>query len=428
MSRRICITGIGIVCPLGSNMSVVWDRIMSGKSGIVSANAFAGQTKSGVLGLVPRDEFDFNHPMFAAHPSKVNPKNLSNFIKYALHATQEAFEDANLLDIKNPDRVGVTIGNGLGALDIIEQKSLAYAGLEVDKRDPASVLRCYTPYFIPLSLPSLASGNVSMYFGLKGPNRSVNAACASGLYSIEDAASMIKNDDADIVVTGATESTVSFLALAGFDAMTALSRKHNDTPGTASRPYDKSRDGFVLAEGAGVLILEDMEHALHRGAKIYAEYLGSGMTADAHNISAPSGEGAVRAMRIALQKAKLRADQIDYIGVHATSTPIGDKTEIESIRHVFGDKIPTLSAVKSSVGHMLAAASGVESVLLMKTLETGQIPPTINVQDPEDFVSDIDYVPDIGRKQDVKYALKNSFGFGGTNAASIFKKFDTKDL
>jgi 3-oxoacyl-[acyl-carrier-protein] synthase II len=426
MSKRICITGIGVVCPLGSNMGLVWDRIMSGKSGIVSADAFVGKTKSGVLGLVPRDEFDFNHAMFAAHPSKVNPKNLSNFIKYALVATQEALEDANLLNINDPERVGVSIGNGLGALDIIEQKSFTYSELSV--HDPNSVLRCYSPYFIPSALPSLASGNVSMYFGLKGPNRSINAACASGLYSIDDAASMIKNDDADIVVSGATESTISFLALAGFDAMTALSRKHNDTPSTASRPYDKSRDGFVLAEGAGILILEDMEHALKRGAKIYAEYLGSGMTADAHNISSPSGEGAVRAMRIALQKAKLKPDQIDYIGVHATSTPIGDKTEIESIRHVFGDKIPTLSAVKSSIGHMLAAASGVETALLIKTLDTGQIPPTINVQDPEDFVSDIDYVPDIGRKQDVKFALKNSFGFGGTNAASIFKKFDPADL
>lgn len=429
MSRRICITGIGLVCPLGCGVNYVWKRIMAGHSGIVSTDQLEnlkGLTKSRVAGLVPKGhdegQFDPKHAMFSAKMPRVNPKSLSMFAKYALFATKEALEDADLCDkIDDLDSVGVSIGNGIGALDGIEEKIRAYS--KIENPDPASVLRAFGPYYTSSVLPNLGAGNVSMYFGFRGPNRSVNTACASGLYSIDDGCSMIRNGDAKIAVVGGTESSICVACIAGFDAMTALSRKYNDTPEKASRPYDKNRDGFVLAEGSGILILEDMEHAMKRNAKIYAEYLGAGLTSDAYNVSAPSGEGSAQAMEIALRKAGLKPEQIDYIGTHATSTPVGDRSEIESIRKVFGDKIPTISATKSSIGHTLGAASGVEAVLLMKTLETGEIPPSLNIENPEDFMDGIDYVPDLGRKQKVEIAMKNSFGFGGANASAIFRRF-----
>jgi len=420
--KRVVITGLGSVGPLGVGAELTFQKAISGHTGFVSTSVlgpeFYNKTRSKVVSLVPHGTkegfFDTNNPL-------INPKLMAKFIQYAVVATEEALKDAGLIDFESRERIGVTIGNGLGGLDLIENKVLKLAQLGSE----AQALASYGPFFIPACLPSLAAGFVSIAFRLKGPNRTVSAACATGLYSIDDGASMIKNGQADMVVAGSTESTICITALAGFDAMTALSRKHNDNPTTASRPYDRDRDGFVLGEGAGILILEDMDHAKARGAKIYAEYLGSGLTSDAYHISSPSGEGAERAMRIAMDTCGLSKDQIGYIGTHATSTPIGDKTEIDSISRIFGKEIPPFSAVKSSIGHLLSGASGVESVMLIKSMEHQILLPTMNVENPDDFVKDLDYVPykpGEVRKHGFEYAMKNSFGFGGTNACSIFRK------
>lgn len=419
--RRTVVTGIGVVSPLGVGVDFCWKKLMDGNSGIVSTakfgDEFHNRLKTGVLGLVPTGSdpgyFDHDDP-------RINKKSFSNFIRYAIVAADEALHDAGWTNLtqEQQDYTGVSIGNGIGALDIIESRICKAASLPKEDK----ILSAFGPFFIPSVLPSLGAGYVSMTFGLRGPNRSINAACASGLYSIEDAASMIRNGDAKVVVTGSSESTICPAAIGGFDAMTALSRKYNDTPSRASRPYDKGRDGFVLSEGAGILILEDMEHAIQRGARIHAEYICSGLTSDAYHVSAPSGSGSERAIRLALKRAGLAPQDIGYIGTHATSTGLGDRSEVEAMMRVFGEHLPSIkfSAVKSSIGHSLGGASGVESVFLVKSLVEQMVPPTINVEDPDDFVLGLDYVPHPNTAHSFKYAMKNSFGFGGTNACSIF--------
>jgi 3-oxoacyl-[acyl-carrier-protein] synthase II len=303
--KQIVVTGIGVVSPLGTGVAHSWKRLMNGESGIVDITKlhpqYKDKTKSQIAGLVPIGEaegcFNENDGLI----SFADLKRMGKYQKYAVHATNEALKDAGWINLSKEQKeyTGVSIGNGIGSLDIMENKSIAICKLEAE----AKVLSSYGPFFIPSVLPSLAAGSVSIQFGLKGPNRSVNTACASGLYSIEDGASMIKLGDSKVVVAGSTESTICFCALGGFDAMTALCRNYNDAPEKGSRPYDKNRCGFVLAEGCGILILEEMEHAIARGARIYAEYMGCGMTADAYHISAPSGKGSEDAMRIALKKA-----------------------------------------------------------------------------------------------------------------------------
>ena len=423
---RIAVTGIGLVCPLGVGIDYVWPKLMSGMSGIISTGIrneeFVRHARAHVGGFIPlgteQGQFDKSNPL-------VNKKGISGFIKYAILAADEALRDAGWTELTDEQReyTGVTIGNGMGSLRVIEERLHIARDMMVAKPD-AILLGCYGPFFIPGILPNLAAGNVSMTFGLKGPNRSVNTACASGLYSVEDGAAMIRNGDAKVVVAGSTEGDMALTAICGFDAMNALSRKYNEEPHRASRPYDKNRDGFVMSEGAGILILEEFGHAQKRGARIYAEYLGAGLTSDAYHISAPSGEGSERAMRLALKKSGVNPEQIGYIGTHATSTNLGDKSEVESMSRVFGKHIYNLkfSAVKSLIGHMLGAASGAECAILIKSLAEQKIPPTINVDEPDTFMEGLDYVPHPSTSHSFEYAMKNSFGFGGSNAAAVFRR------
>jgi 3-oxoacyl-[acyl-carrier-protein] synthase II len=370
-----------------------------------------------VVGLVPEGKADFQYD--DTDPF-VSERKYGRFIRYALVAAREALSDGNWLNLteEQKDYTGITIGNGLGALDLIEKRIL-----EFGQNRNGLALSVYGPYFIPSAIPNMGSGHLSIAFSLRGPNRSLNAACATGLYSLEDAASMIRSGDAKVVLTGASESTISVSAIAGFDAMRALSRNYNDSPSEASRPYSKGRDGFVLAEGAGMFLLEEYNHALERGAKIYAEYLASGLTGDAYHLSSPSRTGAERAMTLALRKSFLTHDKIDHINAHATSTPVGDESEVAAFRSVFQGHLSKIkiSALKGACGHMLSAASAVESVFAVKTLQEQIVPPTLNIVHRDDFVFDLD-IPAEPKPAEIEYLLKTSFGFGGTNAATILKR------
>lgn len=419
---RIVATGLGCVCPLGVGVSHCWKSLLEGKSGIVSTGTnplFSGRTKSKVIGLVPEGKLPY---LYDDSDPFIDHKKYGRFVRYALLASREALLDSgwNDLNDEQKDYTGVSISSGLGALDLIEQKAFGTSKLP----EGELCLSNYGPFYIPASIPNMASGHVSIAFGLRGPNRCVNAACASGLYALEDAASMIRSGYAKVVVTGASESTISLAAFAGFDAMTALSRKYNETPELASRPYSKGRDGFVFSEGAGIIILEEFEHARARNAKIYAEYIATGMTSDAYHISSPSGIGAERAIKMTLKRSGISPSEIDCINAHATSTPLGDQSEISSFRKVFGDLLPKIkiSALKSSFGHSLCAASGIESVFAIKGIEEQVIPPTLNIEDVDEFAADLD-IPSTTQSHKVEYLLKTSFGFGGANAVTVFKRF-----
>jgi 3-oxoacyl-[acyl-carrier-protein] synthase II len=419
---RIVVTGLGCVCPLGVGVEYCWKSLLAGKSGIVNfsqQNPFEGRTKSEVLARVPTGELPY---LYNDTDPFIDQKKYGRFVRYALLSAREALIDSawQNLSEEQKDYTGVSISTGLGALDMIEAKALSLANI------PAGdlALSNYGPFYIPASIPNMGAGHVSIAFGLRGPNRSVNAACASGLYAIEDGAAMIRSGDAKVVVAGASESAICLAAFGGFDAMTALSRKYNDTPQLASRPYSVGRDGFVFSEGAGIVILEDFEHAKARNAKIYAEYLATGMTADANHISSPSGTGAERAIRAALNKSGISPEQVDHINSHATSTPIGDQSEIQSFRNAFGKHLlkTKISALKSSFGHALCAASGVESIFAIKSIQEQVVPPTLNIKDVDVFAADLD-IPAQAQNHRINYLLKTSFGFGGTNAATIFAKY-----
>ncbi len=402
---------MGLVIPTGIGVETAWKNVCEGKSGIgrltrFNPEKFETQIAAEVKGFNPESYIE-----------KKEIKKMDLFIQYALAATKEAVEDAKLtITPENCDRVGVIVGTGLGGLPTIEK----YHQILLE-RGPGRI----SPFFIPMLIANLASGQIAIHFGAKGPNTCVVTACATGGHCIGDAFRAIVYGDADAIIAGGTEANITPLTIGGFNAMKALSTR-NDEPEKACRPFEKHRDGFVIAEGAGILILEELEFAQRRNATIYAELIGYGYTGDAYHITAPSpdGDGAIRCMRMAMNDAGLKPEEIDYINAHGTSTPLNDLTETLAIKAVFGEhakRIP-ISATKSMTGHLLGAAGSTEAIFTVLALRDGILPPTLNYEEP-DPECDLDYVPNVARRQEVKVGMSNAFGFGGTNATLIFKKF-----
>ncbi len=409
--RRVVITGVGAVSPLGTGNQKNWDALVNGRSGIGLITRFDASTfPVKVAGEVK----DFDPEQFI---EKKEVKKMDLFIQYAMAAAQFAMDDSGLqITDENAERVGVLVGAGLGGLPTIEKYHTALLEGGYKK---------ITPFFIPMLIINLAPGHISIKYGAKGPNISSVSACATGTHSIGDAYHIIKRGDADAMIAGGTESTVTPLGIGGFSVMKALTDSRNDCPERASRPFDKSRDGFVLAEGAGIVVLEEYEAAKKRGAKIYAEVVGYGLTGDAYHMTAPAagGEGAARCMAMALKNAGVNPEQVGYINAHGTSTPFNDLNESLAIKSVFGEHAYKLmvSSTKSMTGHLLGAAGGLEAVICSMVLDKGVVPPTINYEEP-DPECDLDYVPNTARQAKVDYAMSNSLGFGGTNATLLFKK------
>jgi len=409
--RRVVITGVGAVSPLGCGNVSNWNALVSGKSGIGLITRF---DTSDMPVKIAGEVSDFNAEDYI---DKKEIKKMDLFIQYSLAAAHYAMEDSGLvINDENAERVGVLVGAGLGGLPSIER----YHTL-LNEGGPKKI----SPFFIPMLIINLAPGHISIRYGAKGPNLSSVSACATGTHSIGDAFHMIARGDADAMIAGGTESTVTPLGIGGFAAMKALSDSHNDSPEKASRPFDKDRDGFVLAEGAGIVIMEEYESARKRGAKIYAEVVGYGLTGDAYHMTAPAagGEGAARCMKMALKNAGVSPEQVTYINAHGTSTPFNDLNESLAIKSVFGDHAGKLmvSSTKSMTGHLLGAAGGVEAVFTCLAMEKSVVPPTINYETP-DPECDLDYVPNTARDAKIEYAMSNSLGFGGTNATLLFKK------
>jgi 3-oxoacyl-[acyl-carrier-protein] synthase II len=408
--RRVVVTGLGIVSPLGTGIEKNWQALTQGRSGIGRITRFdAGDLPTQIAGEVT----DFNPEDYI---EKKEIKKMDLFIQYALGAADMALKDSGLeITEANAERVGVLVGAGLGGLPTIEKYHQAMI---------EGGYRKITPFFIPMLIINLAPGHISIRYGAKGPNLSSVSACATGTHSIGDAYHMIARGDADAMFAGGTESTITPLGIAGFNVMKALSTRNED-PAAASRPFEKNRDGFIMAEGAGIVILEEYESARRRGAKIYAEVCGYGLTGDAYHLTAPApeGEGAARCMRMALRGAGINPEQVDYINAHGTSTPFNDYYETLAIKSVLGSHASKVmvSSTKSMTGHALGAAGGLEAVFTLLAMERGAVPPTINYQEP-DPECDLDYVPNEARSADIRVALSNSFGFGGTNATLLFKK------
>ena len=407
MKNRVVITGLGCVSPLGNDVASTWDSLVKGKPGIDRITKFdATDFRSRMAGEVKN--FD---------PSSVIPaselKKMDLFIHYALVATAEAMQDAGLeIDDEMGNETGVSVGIGLGGLTSIEKYHEVYL-----ERGPRRI----TPFFIPMVISNMASGQISLYFNCRNYNASTTSACASSNHSIGDAARIIERGDAKVMVVGGAEATVTPLGIGGFAAMHALSTR-NDNPAAASRPYDRDRDGFVLGEGAGILIIEDYEFARSRGAEIYCELAGYGFSADAHHITQPSADGPDRAMKMTLRDAGVNPEEVDYINTHGTSTPAGDINELKAIKVAFGDhaRKVSISSSKSMTGHLLGAAGGLEAIFAVKAMEQGLVPPTINIEnlDPE---CDLDVTPNTAKERPLRVSMSNSFGFGGTNATLLFK-------
>jgi 3-oxoacyl-[acyl-carrier-protein] synthase II (EC 2.3.1.41) len=411
MVRRVVVTGIGCVSPLGIGVDETWKGIVEGRSGITRITKFdASNLPSQIAGEVK----NFKPQDFM--PEKLVSR-VDTFIQYAIASARMALEDANLVDGELGERAGVIIGVGMGGVGQVEH----YTRI-LDERGYKRV----TPFFIPMIIPNMAAGQVAILFGAKGPNLAVCTACAAGNHAIGEAYRMIKNGLIDIAICGGTESLITPLTVAGFSVMKALSTR-NDEPEKASRPFDAKRDGFVIAEGSGILILEELTHAQKRGAKVYAELIGYGATCDAYHMTAPSpdGEGAETCMKLALEDANIAPNEVDYINAHGTSTPLNDVAETKAIKKVFGEHAYKLmvSSTKSMTGHLLGGAGGLEAVITVKALETGIVPPTINLEEP-DPECDLDYVPNQARRANIKVAMSNAFGFGGTNACLVFKKWE----
>ena len=409
--RRVVITGVGAVSPLGTGNQKNWDALINGRSGTGLITRF---DTSAFPVKVAGEVKDFDPEQFI---DKKEVKKMDLFIQYAMAASQFAMEDSGLqITEENAERVGVLVGAGLGGLPTIEKYHCAFLEGGYKK---------ISPFFIPMLIINLAPGHISIKYGAKGPNISSVSACATGTHSIGDAYHIIARGDADVMIAGGTESTVTPLGIGGFAVMKALTDSRNDCPERASRPFDKSRDGFVLAEGAGIVIMEEYEAAKQRSAKIYAEVVGYGLTGDAYHMTAPAagGEGAARCMKMALKNAGVNPEQVGYINAHGTSTPFNDLNESLAIKSVFGDHAYKLmvSSTKSMTGHLLGAAGGLEAVICCMALDQGIIPPTINYEEP-DPECDLDYVPNTAREARVEYAMSNSLGFGGTNATLLFKK------
>lgn len=414
--RRVVITGLGLVTPLGNGKDTTWRNLLASKSGIDKISGFDIEGLSAqIAGQVPGDpsqEGYFNPDLYV---SSKDQKKMDRFILFAVAAADQAVADSGWVPQTEEDkeRTGVIIGSGIGGLPEIDRTSLTLA---------SAGPRRVSPFFIPAALINLASGHVSIKHGFKGPNHAVVTACSTGAHAIGDASRMIMFGDADVMVAGGTEAAVCRIGVAGFAAARALSTR-NDEPQRASRPWDKDRDGFVMGEGAGIVVLEEYEHAKKRGATIYAEVLGYGMSGDAYHITAPSGDGAVRSMLMALKNAKISPEKIDYINAHGTSTPVGDVMEINAVKTVFKDHANKLSmsSTKSSIGHLLGAAGSVEAIFTALALRDQVAPPTLNLDNPDEGC-DIDLVPHQAKERSINYALTNSFGFGGTNASLVLGK------
>lgn len=415
--RRVVITGIGMVSPLANGAEETWKRLISGQSGIKAVDRFdVSDLPAKIAGMIPfgNDPFQFNpdHYLEPKDQRKIDP-----FILYGIAAAQQAVEDSGWMPQNEEDkeRTGVLIGSGIGGLQEIHKTSSI-----LDNSGPRRV----SPFFIPASLINLLSGHVSIRFGFKGPNHSVVTACATGTHAIGDASRLIQFGDADVMVAGGSEATVCRLGFAGFSAARALSTHYNDTPELASRPWDEGRDGFVMGEGSGIVVLEEYEHAKKRGAKIYAEIIGYGMSGDAHHITAPAedGDGAYRSMKAAMRNAKINPEEIDYINAHGTSTPPGDAIEMRAVKRAFGDHAYKLSmsSTKSAIGHLLGAAGSVEAIFSALAIRDQIAPPTLNLETPSEGC-DIDLVPLKAKERPIKTVLSNSFGFGGTNASVILR-------
>jgi 3-oxoacyl-[acyl-carrier-protein] synthase II len=411
MKRRVVVTGLGLITPLGTGIQKTWEGICKGASGIDRITTFdTSESPVQIAGEVK----DFNAEDFI---ERKEIKKMDVFIQYALSAGSMAIEDAGLkITEANADRVGVIVGAGIGGIQTIER----YHSVLLQNGQ-----RRISPFFIPMLITNLAAGQISMRFGARGPNSCVTTACAAGTHAIGDAFKIIQRGDADAMIAGGSESAITQLTIAGFANMKALSSR-NDTPQKASRPFDMERDGFVIAEGAGIIVLEELQAALARRAKIYAEVIGYGMTADAYHMTAPDpeGRGVVNCMRMALRDADIAPEDVHYINAHGTSTPYNDSHETMAIKQVFGEHAYQLavSSTKSMTGHLLGAAGGVEAAFCALALSEGIIPPTINYEHP-DPECDLDYVPNHARHTDLENAVSNSFGFGGTNACIVLKKY-----
>ncbi len=420
MNKRIVVTGIGIVSPLGVGAKHNWSKIKAEKSGISSLGAEYEKIPSKVAGLVPNgsEEGDFDINQFMTSSEQ---RRNGLFISYAVAAATEAAKDAKLDEIEDRNTVGVCLSSGIGGLPEICETSKVF---ENQKETYGS--KKINPFFIPSVLTNLAPGYVAIKLKCSGPNYGTSSACASAANAIADSAMLIKEGHADVMIAGGAEAAICPLGVGGFAALRALSTKYNDNPEVASRPFDQDHDGFVIGEGAGVLVLESLEHALARNATIYGEYVSCGMSCDASHITAPTGEQSKRAMSFAIKKAGITPKDIGYVNAHATSTPVGDKCEIDAIKEVFGEhtysKEFAVSSTKGYTGHLLGAAGGIESVYTVLALQNQELPPTLNVDNPIDEIKGINYVPSF-QNHSFDYAISNSFGFGGTNISLLFKRF-----
>ena len=414
---RVVVTGMGIVSPLGVGLDHNWSSILAGQNGFGKIDSFdVEDLPCQIAGMIPRGDGTngtFNPDLW------VEPKDqrkIDPFILYGIVAAQMAVEDSGWVAETEEQkcRTGIVIGSGIGGLQTIYE-----TGKLMDERGPRRI----SPFFIPSSLINLISGQVSIKYGFKGPNHSVVTACSTGSHAIGDAARLIKYGDADVMVAGGAEAAICRLGMGGFAAARALSTSYNDAPGKASRPWDKGRDGFVMGEGSGIVVLESYEHAKARGAKIYAEIKGYGLSGDAHHITAPAedGDGGFRAMQAALKDSGLNQSDIDYVNAHGTSTPLGDLIEAGAVKRLFGDAMATMSmsSTKSATGHLLGAAGAIEAIYSIMATKTNMVPPTLNLDDPADEVAGLDLVPHKAKEREVRNAMSNSFGFGGTNASLV---------
>lgn len=413
--KRVVITGMGIVSPVGCGVDFAWQNLLAGKSGISKITEFdVSDIASQIAGLVKRgtEPGDFN-PDTVIEPRE--QRRLDDSILYGLVAADEAIKDAGLVDYDgDKNRVGVSVGSGVGGLSTID-----VTDKDIFENGPKFV----SPFFVPKSVINMTSGQISIKYGFCGPNIAMATACATGTHSVAEGAAIIERGDADIMICGGTEAPVCRLGVIGFAAMRALSTR-NDDPEHASRPWDKDRDGFVIGEGAGILVLEEYEHAIKRGAKIYAEVAGFGMSADAHHITAPApnGEGGKRSMQIALDKAELKPSDVDYINAHGTSTGLGDVGELVAVKELFVGCDICMSSTKSMTGHLLGAAGAIEAIFCVLSIRDNIVPPTMNLENPIDEVGDFNLVPNKAQKRKVDVTLSNSFGFGGTNASLVLKR------
>ena len=407
--RRVVITGIGLICSLGNTTDAVWQALLAGKSGVDRITAFDA---SGFACQIAAEVRNFDPLQFI---EKKEVKKMARFIHFALAATDEALRMAALkITPENAETVGVHIGSGIGGFDIIEREHSAL--LEGGPRK-------ISPFFIPAAIINLAAGQVSMRFGAKGPNEATATACTTSAHSVGDSMRIIQHGDADVMIAGGSEAAITPMGVGGFAAMRALSTR-NDEPARASRPWDKDRDGFVIGEGAGILILEELQHARRRRAPILAEIVGYGMSADAYHMTqpAPEHEGGFRVMRNALRDAHLEPEAVGYLNAHGTSTPIGDTLEAHAVRNLFGKRVP-VSSTKSMTGHLLGGAGGLEAGITVLALRDQILPPTINLENQDPETEGMDFIPNQSRKAQVEYAMSNSFGFGGTNGALLFRRW-----